>query len=46
MSVEQSMAMKGAYNVMKAKLLKYKSQVKRKPIFPMATMFKTSIYSH
>ena len=38
MSIEQSMALKGAYNVMKAKLLKYDSQVKRKPIFPIATM--------
>ena len=28
MSIEQSMMLKGAYNVMKAKLLKYESQVK------------------
>ena len=43
MSIEQSMALKGAYNVMKAKLLKYESQVKRKPIFPIATMFDPSL---
>ena len=43
MSIEQSMEPKGAYNVMKAKLLKYESQVKRKPIFPIATMFDPSL---
>ena len=43
MSIEQSMVLKGAYNVMKAKLLKYESQVKRKPIFPIATMLDPSL---
>ena len=43
MSIEQSMALKGAYNVMKARLLKYESQVKRKPIFPIATMLDPSL---
>ena len=43
MSIEQSMALKGAYNVIKAKLLKYESQVKRKPIFPIATMLDPSL---
>ena len=38
MSIEQSMALKGAYNEIKANLLKYESQVKWKPIFPIATM--------
>ena len=38
MSIEQSMALKGAYIAMKTKLLKYKPQVKIKPIFPIATM--------
>ena len=42
-SIEQSMALKGAYNVMKSKLLKYESQVKRKPIFPIATMLDLSL---
>ena len=32
MSIEQSMALKGAYTVMKKKLLKYEPQVKRKLI--------------
>ena len=43
MSIEQSMALKGAYNVMKTKLLKYESQVKGKPIFPIATMIDPSL---
>ena len=43
MSIEQSMELKGAYNVMKVKLLKYESQVKRKPMFPIATMFDPSL---
>ena len=43
MSIEQSMALKGAYNVMKANLLKYESQVKRKPIFPINTMLDLSL---
>ena len=38
MSIEKSMTLKGAYNMMKAKLLKYKPHVKRKSIFPIATM--------
>ena len=42
-SIEQSMALKRAYNMMKAKLLKYESQVKRKPIFPIATMLDLSL---
>ena len=42
MSIEQSMAMKGAYTVMKTKLLKYEPHVKRKPIFPIATMLDPS----
>ena len=37
------MALKGAYTVMKTKLLKYKPQVKRKPIFPIATMLDLSL---
>ena len=43
MSIEQSVALKGAYTVMKTKLLKYKPQVKRKPIFPIATMLDPSL---
>ena len=43
MSIEQSMTLKGAYNVMKAKLLKYESQVKRKPIFLITTMLNPSL---
>ena len=43
MSIEQSMALKGAYNMMKAKLLKYESQVKRKPIIPIVTMHDLSL---
>ena len=43
MSIEQSMALKGAYNGMKAKLLKYESQVKRKPIFCIVTKFGLSL---
>ena len=38
MSIEQSMALKGGYTVMKTKLMKYEPQVKRKSIFPIATM--------
>ena len=43
MSIEQSMALKGANTVMKTKLLKYEPQVKRKPIFPIATMLDPSL---
>ena len=43
MSIEQSMALKGAYTVMKTKLLKYEPQVKRKAIFPIATMLDPSL---
>ena len=43
MSIEQSMALKGAYTVMKTKLLKYEPQVKRKPIFLIATMLDLSL---
>ena len=43
MSIEQSMALKGAYNVMKAKLLQYESQVKRKPIFPITRILDPSL---
>ena len=43
MSIEQSMALARAYTAMKTKLLKYKPQVKRKPIFPIATMLDPSL---
>ena len=43
MSIEQSMALKGAYIVMKTQLLKYEPQVKRKPIFPSVTMLDLSL---
>ena len=43
MSIEHSMALKGAYTVMKTKLLKYEPHVKRKPIFPIATMLDPSL---
>ena len=43
MSIEQSMALKGAYTVMKIKLLKYEPQVKIKPIFPISTMLGPSL---
>ena len=43
MSIEQSMALKCAYIVMKTKLLKYEPQVKRKRIFPIATMLDLSL---
>ena len=43
MSIEQTIALKGAYIVIKTKLLKYKPQVKRKPIFPIATMLDPSL---
>ena len=43
MSIEQSMALKGAYTMMKTKLLKYELQVKRKPIFPIAAMLDPSL---
>ena len=43
MNIEQSMELKGAYNVMKAKLLKYELQVKRKPIFAISTMLYLSL---
>ena len=38
MSLEKSMALNGSYIMMKIKLLKYEPQVKRKLIFPIATM--------
>ena len=43
MSIEQSMVLKGAYNVMKEKLLKYESHVKRKPIFLITKMLDPSL---
>ena len=43
MSIEKSMALKRAYNMMKTKLLKYEPQVKRKSIFPIATMLDLSL---
>ena len=43
MNIEQSMALKGAYAVMKTKLLKYEPQLKRKPIFPISTMLDLSL---
>ena len=43
MTIEQSMALNGAYTTMKTKLLKYEPQVKRKPIFPIATMLNPSL---
>ena len=43
MSIEQSMALKGEYTVMKAKLLKYEPQVKRKPIFPITPILDPSL---
>ena len=43
MSKEQSMTFKGAYTIMKAKLLKYKPQVKRNSIFPIATILDPSL---
>ena len=43
MSIEQSLALKGAYTTMKTKLLKYEPQVERKPIFPIVTMLDPSL---
>ena len=43
MSIEKSMALKGSYTTKKTKLLKYEPQVKRKPIFPIATMLDLSL---
>ena len=40
---EQAEALKGAYIVMKTKLLKYEPQVKRKPIFPIAIVLDPSL---
>ena len=37
------MALKGGYTAMKTKLLNYEPQVKRKPIFPIATMLDSSL---
>ena len=42
-SIEQSMALKAAYSVMKANLLNYKPQIKRKPIFHITKMFYLSL---
>ena len=43
MNIEQSMVLKGAYIVMKAKLLKYESQVKRKQIFHITIILDMSV---
>ena len=43
MSIEQSMAIKGAYTMIKVKLLKYERQVKLKSIFPIATVLNLSL---
>ena len=43
MSIEQAEALKGAYTVMKTKLLKYEPQVRRKPIFPIDTVLDPSL---
>ena len=43
MSIEQAEALKGAYTVMKTKLLKYELHVKRKPIFPIVTVLDPSL---
>ena len=43
MSIEKSRALKGAYILMKAKLLNYESQVKRKTIFSIAKMLDPSL---
>ena len=43
MSIEQLIALKGAYTVMKTKLLKYEPLVKRKPNFPIASMLDPSL---
>ena len=42
MIIEQSVALKKSYILMKEKLLKYEPQVKRKSIFPIATMLDPS----
>ena len=42
-SIERSMALKGAYIMMKTKLLKYEPHLKRKPIFPIATILYPSL---
>ena len=43
MSIEKSLAVKGAYTVMKENLLKYEPQVKIKSVFPIATMLDPSL---
>ena len=43
MSIQQPMTLKGACTVMKAMLLEYKPQVKRKPIFPITKMLDSSL---
>ena len=43
MSIEQSMAIKGAYTMIMVKLLKYEPQVKLKSIFPIATIINPSL---
>ena len=43
MSIEQLLALKGAYTAMKTKLLKYEPQVKRNPIFPITRMLDASL---
>ena len=43
MSIEKSRALKGAYILMKANLLNYESQVKRKTIFSIAKMLDPSL---
>ena len=43
MSIEQAEALKGAYTMMKTKILKYDPQVKRKPIFHIAIVLDPSL---
>ena len=43
MSIEKSMTLKGAYTTMKANLVKYEPQVKRKPIFPISIVLDLSL---
>ena len=42
-SIEQSRTLKGAYTTMKAKLVKYELQVKRKLIFPITIFLEPSL---
>ena len=43
MSIKQSVALRGIYTLMKAKLLEYEPQVKRKLIFPISTTLDPSL---